>query len=212
LIACALALSALCWLAGCQAAPVVTQPGKGDPIVGEFQEKGFAAPPPPPGGGKAPAKAQTTGLPALPEATASGSNTGVLVGAQHTLAIDSDNRQPVPTFNTQPAGDPLTSSLGGGVQLQKPQPLVQPLPRADGTQTQTQTQAYSSPSVSGDYDDLQARLKRRNVIWQRQETYGDGFKFSCGVQVSTNPNRERNYEAVARDYRSAILAVLEQLE
>src|SRR5207247_1642178 len=99
----------------------------------------------------------------------------------------------------------------------KPQPVgrVEALPPVQGGPTPgvTRTDAFASPvGGNGDYDALQARLKGHRVTYQRQETYQDGYKFTCVAQHPTNPNRERQYEAIARDYRSAILAVLEQMD
>lgn len=70
--------------------------------------------------------------------------------------------------------------------------------------------AYASPVGSGDYDSLLAQLKSRKMVSYRQESFGNGHKFICTVQ--TAPGYERQYEATALDCRSAILAVLEQMD
>lgn len=237
-LACALCLSVLGTFTGCQMTPVTTPPAQqatGDPLVGEMHPKGFTIAP----GGGSGVKTNNTkssALPPYPAATEGSSLAGMsvgdpLLGTRGTLAINENKGTPIqatgwhatpsfsnngtpppppPFYNQQPADAPP------GVSLLKPQPIVQPL--ADAAPTPplnsglAQTNSFASPPPVRDYDYLQGKLKERKVIWQRQETFADGYKFICAVQHPTNPNLERQYEAVARDYRAAIGAVLEQME
>jgi hypothetical protein len=59
-----------------------------------------------------------------------------------------------------------------------------------------------------------ALLQARGATFQRLETTGDGgeWKYSCSVPHPNNPNIRRNYEASGRDPRSAMVAVLKQMD
>jgi hypothetical protein len=235
--ACAAAASALCWLAGCQTAPAVQQPGKGDPIVGEWQEKGFTIPSPP--GNTKGTKAATNSLPPYPRTTEAGAHATIVGDLPpsnliHTLAIDDGKRPSAQTTGGwQPAtdswsptdGDPLApggpTSLNRGqnmsappaVSVGQPQAIVVPLGPAPGAEAATPNTAFGSPVAAvGSYDALQARLKAHKVTYQCGMNFGDGYKFTCKAPHPQDPNRVREYEAIARDDRSAILAVLEQMD
>jgi hypothetical protein len=47
---------------------------------------------------------------------------------------------------------------------------------------------------------------------QHQETIPGGWKFTCSVPNPSNPDFSRTYEATARDYRSALIAVLDKID
>jgi hypothetical protein len=58
-------------------------------------------------------------------------------------------------------------------------------------------------------------LKARGVTWYRVEAAPDNsgdFQFSCSVPNPNNPNIRRMYEAYGHDQRSAMLAVLAQMD
>ena len=227
-----LGLFALCWLAG-----RTSTPGSGSRCQGQRRPPGgwfgplnpWAAAPQ----GNTSTKAKSAGVVTpLPPATETGSLTASTINqpllTSRTLAIDG-NKQPTqpggswqnPTWNandTDPTGQPVTNAPAGpaGVTLGKPlpsAPSVQALPSSGSTAEVGQTPAtsFASPGVVGDYETLQAQLKARKVVWQRQETFGDGFKFTCGVPIP-NSNYQKRYEATARDPRSALAAVLEQMD
>jgi hypothetical protein len=61
---------------------------------------------------------------------------------------------------------------------------------------------------------LVALLQARGVSWYRLETSAETgeIKFTCSVPNATNPNIRRMYEAKARDARTAMLAVLTQMD
>jgi hypothetical protein len=61
---------------------------------------------------------------------------------------------------------------------------------------------------------LFALLQARGVTWHRLETSGDAgeWKYSCSVPNASNPNIRHNYEARGRDPRTAMLAVLNQMD
>ena len=67
-------------------------------------------------------------------------------------------------------------------------------------------------SPSSPADDLERRLKARQVTWWRGETSQGGYKFSCTVPNPVRPDFSRFYEATRTDFKSAILAVLEQID
>jgi hypothetical protein len=63
-------------------------------------------------------------------------------------------------------------------------------------------------------DALLALLQARGVTWYRLETAADSgeVRFSCFVPNANNPNIRRMYEARARDPRSAMIAILTQMD
>ncbi len=102
-------------------------------------------------------------------------------------------------------------ATSGGFKLNPPQPVVEPVPPLPrGGVTPVSTWPASAGGL--DYDQLQAQLRARRVAWQRQETWSDGFKFTCSVPHPENAEFNRVYEATARDYKSAIRAVIEQID
>jgi hypothetical protein len=76
----------------------------------------------------------------------------------------------------------------------------------------TAVPAWQTRGALPDYDELQRRLGAHKVNWQRQETFQGGFKFSCTVPNPVRPDFTRLYSATARDYKSAVLSVLEQID
>ena len=69
-------------------------------------------------------------------------------------------------------------------------------------------------STNLSYEEAQARLTARGVVWQRLETWGDqgDWKFTCSIPNRQNPYISRTYEAEAHDPLSALHGVLDQLE
>jgi hypothetical protein len=57
-------------------------------------------------------------------------------------------------------------------------------------------------------------LQARGATFQRLETLGDSgeWMYSCSVPHPNNPNIRRTYEARGRDPRSAMAAVLKQMD
>lgn len=88
--------------------------------------------------------------------------------------------------------------------LRQPQPVA-----ASGPVTAP----FNGPRNSS-YEQAQAQLAARGVIWQRLESAGDTgeWKFSCSIPSRQNPNIRRTYEGRARDALGAIQAVLEQMD
>jgi hypothetical protein len=67
----------------------------------------------------------------------------------------------------------------------------------------------------GSNDAVLELLKARGVTWYRVEASPENtseFKFSCSVPNPNNPNVRRMYEAHGPDQRSAMLAVLKQMD
>jgi hypothetical protein len=69
-------------------------------------------------------------------------------------------------------------------------------------------------SLGASADALLALLQARGVSWQRLENTGDSaeWKYICSVPNPNNPNIRRTYEARDRDPRSAMAAVLTQMD
>jgi hypothetical protein len=99
--------------------------------------------------------------------------------------------------------------------LHNPEPIGEPVAKHNAAPASGVTQASALTSggqVLSVYDQLQGQLKARGVAWQRQETWKDGFKFTCQIPNPANPHVHRTYEATAGDYLAAIQAVLEQMD
>ena len=52
----------------------------------------------------------------------------------------------------------------------------------------------------------------KNVVYQQQSNVPGGVRFRCGVANPQDPTVLQAYEAVAADYRSAVIAVLNQID
>ncbi|HYT90823.1 MAG TPA: hypothetical protein VEL76_19090 [Gemmataceae bacterium] len=191
-----------------------------DPLKGEMVPKGYA-----PGVGPVASGATTkskTGVPPLPAATSSPSPAEIvqrgppdpLYGEQPSLAIGKTTGPTQPVASWQPNGPSgvLASGQGGappvGASLQEPVPMV--APRAGGLPGTVPPGTWSS-AAGMSYDQLQDALAKFNPRSQRQETVPGGFKFTCEIPNPQRPEFSRHYEATARDYRSALLAVVEQV-
>jgi hypothetical protein len=213
-------LCVLIALSGCTHA---TRGPTGDPLVGEIHPK--------PGFAPTPTKNKTTsssrsGVPAIPTATSATSPAEIAQSRPEPLDDPLVGGRPlnIPGGPTgQPAGSwqgTLTSGQGGKINpgLGAPELTARPLPPAPppnpgGPQPGVvPAGSWRSPYAGLGYEQLQEQLIARRVAWQRQESFPGGWKFACSVPNPFNPNFSRTYEATARDYKSAILAVLEQID
>jgi hypothetical protein len=101
--------------------------------------------------------------------------------------------------------------------LRNPEPVVEavsrpnPVPNPPAAVPPAGT-GFGPRRTPASYEELQAQLSARGVSWQRQETVPDGFKFVCSLPNRYNPRINRIYEATARDYKTAIQAVLDQID
>ncbi|MCI0455771.1 MAG: hypothetical protein L0Z62_02160 [Gemmataceae bacterium] len=205
----------LATIPGCRSGPG-GKSGPPDPLTGEpFKGSGPEKAPPRSQKVKAP--------PPLPTATSVGSPAAIAQGLPgdddplfnggRRLAINNPGAQPVGAWQATPGhSGTLTASAAGqgaGFTLRPPQSMAGPIPAVP---ERSGVVAPQWGATGSDYDQLQAQLKARKVVWQRQESFGEGFKFSCQVPNPYNPEFNRIYEATARDYRSAILTVIEQID
>src|SRR5262245_42076740 len=230
LLACAAASCALFVLsAGSGCNPGSKVAANGDPLVGEMhpQPKLYTI-----DKGTSPQQRaqKSKAAPPLPEAISASSQAAVaqgdpLTGDPPPLALASPGARPAggwqATGTDAGRNDFLASKrgapqLGAAPTLRAPEP-VPFAPRADGAQGPSAVvpagAGPASPAAGWDYDQLQAQLRARRVTWHRLESFGDGFKFTCQyVPDPAHPDFHRMYEATARDYRSAILAVIERID
>ncbi|MBV9124862.1 MAG: hypothetical protein JO112_16025 [Planctomycetes bacterium] len=149
-------------------------------------------------------------LPSLPAPSSLTSN-AALAGSSSTPT--GDNRgQDLRIADASPRADGSAGQVAsGGLMLRQPQPMLEPAIH------QVTAPAVAPPSAGSTvttYEQAQATLMARGVIWQRLETTGNPgeWKFSCSVPNRQNPSLSRTYEARARDYLSAIRAVLDQMD
>jgi hypothetical protein len=110
------------------------------------------------------------------------------------------------------------------------QPVAAPAPKTGAVLSPPQASVDSPPQgttspppppagVTGaaaiaSYDQAQAELKARGVLWQRLEVVGDtgAWKFTCSVPNRQTPRLRRTYEVTAKDYLSAIHAAIDQID
>jgi hypothetical protein len=171
---------------------------------------------------------------AVPPAPASAnsvlSNAALASAAPRTLDDGQDLRIGAPaggTGNENWARQGLASGTGqlagsSGAILRLPEPVTEPAPRPQLTPVSNPgsspgpAPARNAPAAGNatSFEQLQAQMVSRGVLWQRLEMVGDtgGWKYSCSVPNRQNPTLRRTYEARASDPVAAIRAVLEQLD
>src|SRR5205814_1720477 len=91
------------------------------------------------------------------------------------------------------------------------QPPIQPVPPP--THNPDLPPVPVTQSAPPPDSDLAAALKARGVVYQQQSNVPGGVRFRCGVAPNPqDPTVLVVYEAVAADYRSAVIAVLNQID
>jgi len=112
---------------------------------------------------------------------------------------------PVPPPVIGPNGPP------GSAAAAPPVPVV-PVPAVPVPVASAPAVPVVSPVSYTDPDPYQKALNDRGVIWQDQKQVANGVQFTCRVASKQDPNFIRVYEATARDYPSAVQAVLAQID
>ena len=213
----ALALSVLAGAAATAGCSNDSRLKSGDPLTG--------------GAPAIPARTETTAVattsapknsvPPIPAPSSATSNAALAGGAFQPLDPTRDLRigdgQPIPA--ARGGHGPVNGSTAT---LNAPQPIVDKT--ATGQLTSGPKQTASPPPstiqpVSGpagaSTDALLAMLQARGVTWYRVEASPDKpgeMRFSCTVPNPNNPNIRRMYEAHGPDQRTAMLAVLSQMD
>jgi hypothetical protein len=193
----ALGLLCLCALAGCS----TSGQRAGDPLVGEIHPN-YAAPyaNTPPNNPQPPTKTASDPLipgPTAPQVSANTVSQTSLQGGR-PLAIEQTAAYPgsstgfAPTFGGQPTVVTLQNDVAS-------------------------TSSYSPPAPSNappqqTTDILLAQLRSRGVQWQKQDIVPEGIRFTCIVPNRNNPESMQIYEATARDYATAVQAVLVKID
>jgi hypothetical protein len=210
LLPCAVGV-ALVGLSGCQA-PNETRAKTADPLTGEQGPQKIAV------GQTLPPQNRAGMTPAQPSTIASKSTAALLdpdplQGGKPPLVIPDPQKQQVavqPTgdWQAKPGGSPTGGQSALPVTLKLPvatQPSVPPpVPGANGS-------IQPLPNAGCDPAQL-AALKQRGVLWQNQQQVDGGMHFSCAVPNPKDASFSRVYEATAADLRSAVNAVLEQID
>jgi hypothetical protein len=181
-----------------------------DPLLGgpPLRPAGPAARPPAQTAGPPPAAGSLP--PSSPAPFSPASNAALAAGAPRPSGTGNELRIGSPDGSWAGQG-PAAAGEASGAVLRRPQPVIEPV-------GQRSPAAGAGPSESGapltTYEQAQAQLAARGVVWQRQERNADTgeWKFSCAIPNRQNPNLRRMYEARAADYLSAIRAVLEQID
>jgi len=171
--------------------------------------------------GAATTSAPRTGVPPLPVPSSATSNAALAGGAFQPL----DSARELRIGNGNASGNAVPASWrdpGDGTKatLSQPQP-EQSRPVAGQPTSSSTTRQESRPApaplagaAGASADALLALLQARGVTWHRLETSGDSrdWKYSCSVPNTNNPNIRRMYEAHGRDARTAMAAVLAQMD
>jgi hypothetical protein len=106
---------------------------------------------------------------------------------------------------------PVPRSDGSGAVLRGPEPVTEPVAHREEAVATPVAQASGRIAT---YEQAQAQLAARGVVWQRLENTTDKseWQFSCSVPNRQNPRLRRTYQARAADHLSAIKAVLDQID
>jgi hypothetical protein len=169
------------------------------------------------------ASAPKTSVPPLPAPSSATSNAALAGGAFQPLDPTRDLRIGDSKPNATPDNwrGPTTAA---GATLNAPQPandarssgqmVSQPKATARSEIRPVSSLVQAAGSHGASTDALMALLQARGVTFQRLETSGDNleWKYSCSVPNPANPNIRRTYEARGRDPRSAMAAVLKQMD
>lgn len=199
------------WLAGCNSlgSNQNSGPVMGDPLKGEFGPRGVPPPKTP-----TPYKKTSAGLeavPPIPSANSAGStaalagNTGLKGG------------RPLWIGDGLARNDPARGMVAAnGVALRRPEPIVQEVPldgpRPGPVPNVVQPVGGTNTGPAPSYDQLQAQLRDRGVIFQKVDPVPEGVKVSCIVPNRANPMVNRCLEATARDYAAAVQALIQQVD
>jgi hypothetical protein len=112
---------------------------------------------------------------------------------------------------------PTANASGNGVWRDPAAPADVTLRRPE-VASETPPAPRSGPQPAGtrvaSFEQAQALLRTRNVVWQRLETASDAgdWKFSCAIANRQNPNLRQTYEASSPDQLAAIQAVLDKID
>jgi hypothetical protein len=131
---------------------------------------------------------------------------------QALTAKNTAKPNPVPAMNSGNwQGQPTAGTSNGKPSLGPPQPITLPESKPVTPVTAQETPAAPVAPAVPTYAELQHELKKRGVLWQREEKAAAGIRFICAVPHPLNPKAERVYEVIAADSVTAMQAVLEKL-
>jgi hypothetical protein len=231
-------LGCLPFITGCTTTHPQTH--SGDPLFGEYYPKGpngQPMPPPPP-----PNKTTSLGVPPYPSANSASSTASLAANTNlpggRNLAIDQTSGTNWTLTNTNNTANPAVASwpvvqpvprdtsVPGPVASNGPPPppakvapitignTSNPIIATGSWSNGTQAPASRNPPPMGVVtpEGLEATLKGKGAIGLKQETVPEGVRVSCYVPQRTNPANLQYLETVARDYQSALQAILQQVD
>ena len=173
------------------------QHSHGDPLVGEHKGN--------PQGASPLAPAKTSSLNPPPPMVPSTSNAVLAANSlpgSRPLAIQEASWQRDQTPGAVSAVPVVPAKTGGG-------PVVQPVPR-EGQLVPVQMTGWSPSGPTADSPD--ALLQSRQVLNPQQEKVAEGIRVSGFVRDKVTPNRLHFVEATARDYLTAVQALVQQID
>ena len=191
---------ALIGLAGCAGPNHVA----GDPLLG----KPAAAP------AAAPAASPTAAIPLVSAAPAPSSSGNASTAAlASSTAASPDGSYPLRIGGGTP-GDGRTWSgpNASTASLQRPEPPGDPVAHGDPQPARlTPPQTASTAPTAMTFEQAQAQLEAKGVIWQQWSQADGQWKFSCAVPNPQDRTKSRRYDATGRDYVSAVQAALDKI-
>ncbi len=105
-------------------------------------------------------------------------------------------------------GSQQTNTKPGAV-LKRPEPVSEPKANPNPQPVPTVQNPNNRPTL----EQLRKELKRRGVVWAKQEKIQGGVRLSAGVVTDPrNPKMQRVYEASAADAVTAGLAIIRQID
>lgn len=201
-LACALALS------GCKATGTSRQADP-DPLFGGAPSKARAD-------SRGPAPTPVAVLPPAPAPNGATSTAALAGGQPRQFDPDKDLRigsNPAAASGVEGwAGPGAAPRPDGGATLHNPELAVKPAAQREAVPVSHPAPPSGQRLTS--YDEALAKLKARGALWQRLEAAGNNgeWTFLCSIPSPKDPNKHRTYDAHARDYLSAVQAVLDQID
>jgi hypothetical protein len=192
--------SALIGLSGCASGNHIA----GDPLLGKPAAAAIAAP----------AASPTAAIPLVsaPAAPSPGGNASTAALASSTAASP-DGSYPLRIGGGAP-GDGRTWSgpNASTASLQRPEPPGDPVAHGDPQPTRLASpQSASTAPTAMTWEQAQAQLEAKGVLYQKW-TQADGqWKFSCAVPNPQDRSKSRVYETSGRDWVSAVQQALDKI-
>jgi hypothetical protein len=232
-----LGLGLLPALVGCSSAP---HTHSGDPLFGEYYPKGPNGQPMPPAN-TSPNKTTSAGVPPYPTTNAASSTAAIAglsggrplaidekTGTNWTLTNTTNTPPNVPAGNGSPIVQPVPRDTSGPVASNAGTPSNSPPAPVGNSANPPSTILTTGSWTTGPHpppnvgpvaplgtvtpEILQSTLQGKGAVGLKREDTPEGVRVSCYVPQRSNPANLRYLETVARDYPTALQALLQQID